>query len=85
MQRLSLRLSGANEPEFMTDDILTLLRGGSRQVLQSVKAHVRSRPDKGRIEAEVKIMEQEMGCTFSVFVVESSVYIEREAKGKEAA
>ena len=27
---------------------------------------MRSRPDQGRIEEELKIMEQETGCTFSV-------------------
>ena len=50
------------------DDVLTLLRGGSREVLHSLEVYMRSRPDMGRIEAEAKVMEQEMGCTFSVLV-----------------
>ena len=66
LQRLTLWLIGTNKPEPTTDDILTLLRGGSRQVLQYVRVDMRSRPDQERIEAEVKIMEREMGCIFSV-------------------
>ena len=68
VQRLYLWHGSIHAPEFTTDDILTLLRGGSRHVLQSVKAHMRSRPDQGRIEAELKIMEKEIGCTFSLIV-----------------
>ena len=61
LQSLVLWRDRTNMPEFTTDNILTLLRGGSRQVLRSVSLCPRSRPDKGRIEAEVKIMGQEMG------------------------
>ena len=89
VQVLSLRHFGTNKPEFTTDDILILLRGGSREVLQYLRLDMRSRPDQGRIEAEAKIMEQEMGCPFSVvfggFRTLTWVCVTREAKAKEAA
>ena len=66
LRRLLLWHNRTNRPEFTTDNILTLLRGGSCGVLQCVKVSIRPRPDQVRIEAEVKIMERVMGCTFSV-------------------
>ena len=88
VQHLSFWYLGAKEPEFTTDDILTLLRGGSRQALHNLRLHTRSRPDEVRIYAELIAMEQDMGCTFSVvftsYPFSHSIVIERGAKEKEA-
>ena len=88
VRRLSFGLFSTSQSEFTTDDILTLLRGGSRQVLQLLEVHlkgyIRSRQDKRRIKAETKVMEQEMGCKFYVIVAEirnvTGVYIRRERR-----
>ena len=85
LQRLSLRNFCTNIPT--TDGILRLLRGGSRDVLQFLELYMRSRPDKERIEAELAIMEQEVGCKSSVVVtgnsMDFSVVIKRGSGGKE--
>ena len=89
LQRLSFWFFGTdNIPEFTADDILMLLRGGSRKVLREVRMDMRSRLDRGLIEAEVKIMGQEMGCTFSISVTSVSnvsLAIERWRNRREAA
>ena len=87
VEHLSLWHFHTKIPEFTTDDVLMLLRGGSRQVLQYVRVEMRSRPDQERIEAEARVMEQEMGSAFSVIVDSenalSSVIIKRRRDGDE--
>ena len=60
-----------------TEGILSLLRGGSRNVLQELelKVTVLVRPDEDQIRAEGNLMQQETGSLFSFEVVEHNTFL----------
>ena len=65
LQRLKIR-SSSTHSDITTEGLLSLLRGGSRNVLQDLKLFVSAKPDLDRIRSEGQLMQQETGRSLSV-------------------
>ena len=65
LQHLTIR-SSRWQSDITTEGILSLLRGGSRNVLRDLEFNIPNLPDLDQIRAEGQLIQQETGRSFSV-------------------